>query len=750
MAERLRAAEQDERTDQGKGTEQGEGIEQERTEQSEQTSQEAKENAEQGKRRAGRELGAKILTGVGFQDRQKEIVESSLEKEKARGEKLSGGNMMRRNLAYLGRLERMIDKHGNALEKKLWDASVEKLIVEPEEIEESYWKSQERILRDEGQGRKLSDYEKELLTEEIQKRQRESLKSWANYLGDERAPYPLWFKVYAWDGMSKMGVFDKEEKEFKKRNEHTVAPYPKLNAAVLAKVYGAVDDFYKYKNNKDKTEGKSTAEERDQKLDALVQSGNFNKLYSKFLLEQKVIPKTPERTEDVHGEWVEYLPGQEEELANAAEGTPWCVADPGTGRNYLEHGVYSLENNDWADDYDEEGNGENGAKFILFHLEDPETGSLAENACASIRLGTDGRVAEISGLNEGQALEDSLVPIVEEKVKTLPGGEEFLEAFADKKKLIALDRKMEAGEELTRGELEFVFEKNRPIKTLDTYNRDGDPRVQELRNYFLSHIEEYSADDVRSVALYTGGKNIDKNFDYFIEIGVDPAELVKAMNDAEAVYNHIDRLIELKVDVNDLTRSLGGYSATICDMLIKKGVDHQILLENMGEISVDDNFDKLLGLGIDPELILKNMDPMYISQHGDQLIERGVDVNKIAEAMDGADVSFCFEWLRQQGADVDVLVSLMYDEAIEWRFDQLCELGANLNIMVKRLGPRGVHKLFERLVEYVPDQLDLEVLLDNTYLEDLQEYFDRLVELGADSKKLEQKISEIKKELEDD
>ncbi len=355
-----------------------------------------------------RHLGASVLSGAGFQERQAQIVDSSLAKEMARGETLSGKNGERRNLAYLTRLERMIDRYGTELERKLWDASVEKLIIAPEDIEEDYWKTQEQILRDEGRGRTISDEEKAVYAREVQRQQRESLHDWANYLGDEDAPYPLWFKVYAWDGMSKMGVFDKEKGEFKKRNKHTVAPYPRLNEAVLAKVYEAVVDFYKYKNTKDKTAGKTDAEERDKRLDALVQSGNFNKIYSKFLLEQKVLPKTPERTEDVQGEWVEYLPGQEEELAIAAEGTPWCVVASTVGRDYLNYGRHVADDGDagWDDDYDDEyyendDQWQNGAKFILFHLKDPETQVLADSACASIRLGCDGKVAEISGLNEG-------------------------------------------------------------------------------------------------------------------------------------------------------------------------------------------------------------------------------------------------------------------------------------------------------------------------------------------------------------
>ena len=54
-----------------------------------------------------------------------------------------------------------------------------------------------------------------VLTQDLQDKQRESFKCLAKYLGDEDAPYPMWFKLYAWDGVSKMGVFDKERGEFK-------------------------------------------------------------------------------------------------------------------------------------------------------------------------------------------------------------------------------------------------------------------------------------------------------------------------------------------------------------------------------------------------------------------------------------------------------------------------------------------------------------------------------------------------------
>ena len=542
-----------------------------------------------------RQLGAKILSRANFETRHQPIVESSLNKAHKKGERLPGKNSERRNYSYLNRIESLVDKYGNHLEKRLWNRSADKLIISPENITDDYWHIQEQILRDNGQGHTLSDREKQILIDDIRKTQRESLKSWSNYLGSEESPYPMWFKVYAWDGMSKMGVFDKEKQQFAKRDKHTVAPYPRLNPAALAKVYGVISDFY---NQPDESRYDENLE-RDIELEALVKSGNFNKLYSKILLSEKAIPKTPERTEDIHGKWVEYLPGEEEKLAAAAEGTPWCIADPGTGRNYLEHGTYDEWYDDEYDEYDDDEN--NKAKFILFHLRDPETNTLSSSACASIRLKPDGKVAEISGLNEGQALEDSLVPIVEEKVRSLPGGEEFLEAFADKKQLIALDRKMQNGEYLTKEELEFLYELNRPIKTLDTY-ADEDPRIKELKKQY--------------------------GLDYALRQGVDPGQIV--MKDGYWAAQHLDDLISSGADINQLVPLFSNYR--IVDHLedfISHGADIDIITSCLKPDDIIENIDILNKhqADIDINEIASKLTPGSIIKHYDILSSHGVNVD---------------------------------------------------------------------------------------------------------------------------
>lgn len=352
------------------------------------------------------ELGAKVLSLVNFESKHKDIVESSFDKARNNHDKLPGKNNERRNYAYLSRLNSLIEKHGDNLEQRLWQTSASKVIIKPEDITDRYWKQQEQILRNEGQGRTLSNYEKDYLANEIIAEQERTIAPWVNYLSDKDCPYPTWFKVYAFDGLSRMGLYNDNTKEFEKRDKHTVGGFPNLNPEVLAKVYSHINDFFSQDSS-----AWFEKHPEDEKLSVLVKSGNFNKLYSKELLDAKTIMKTPERTEDIQGDWFEYKLGDEEQISRLAEGTRWCIADPHTANNYLRSGT--CRNNGAEEDYDDD----NKARFFIFRLKtDQSKDGYADNGSASIRLGPDGNVAEVSGLNDGQAIEDALVPIVQEKV----------------------------------------------------------------------------------------------------------------------------------------------------------------------------------------------------------------------------------------------------------------------------------------------------------------------------------------------
>ena len=626
------------------------------------------------------EIGSKVLSLVNFESKHKDIVESSFNKARNNKEKLPGKNNERRNFAYLSRLDNMIEKHGDALEQKLWAASAENLVMDYEDIPDAYWKQQEQILRDNGQGRELSEYEKEILAEDLIDKQRQSITSWTNYLGDKNCPYPLWFKVYAFDGISKMSnALNLDDADYNRRDNTTALSFPKLNAEILAKVYRQINDFY----GVDKEDWLSKHSD-DDKLVSLVKSANFPKLYAKELVDTKVIIKTPERTEDIHGDWFEYKLGDEEEIASLAEGTGWCVVDPNVAHNYLTYGQYSnpeedeyeYDDDDWEDgeeydeeddDYDDDDQAEtyeddgikvenSEAKFIIFRLEDPNSpGVFASNGSASIRLDPNGIVDEVSGLNDGQAVEDALVPIVKEKALSLPGGEKYLQKFDDKQTLIRLDKKMEKGEDLTKEELSFLYELDRPIATLDTYNRK-DPRIPELRRKYNIEYALEKGIGVNELVPSLEPDNIAENLDYLLKHGadIDVNRLVSNL-DSEDIAHNLDVLLRNGADIDNIVNNMGSYDiAGNLDTLLKHGADIDALASNLGPIRICFKLGFFLRHGADINNIINNMDQKLIASNLGFLLGHGADANNVIRNLDEEDIKNNIDLLRIYGANLDM------------------------------------------------------------------------------------------------
>ena len=677
------------------------------------------------------EIGAKVLSLVNFESKHKDIVESSFNKARQNKEKLPGKNNERRNFAYLSRLDRMIEKHGDKVEQKLWAASAENLIMDYEDIPESYWKQQEQILRDNGQGRELSRYEKEILAEDLIDKQRESITSWANYLGDKNCPYPLWFKVYAFDGISKMSnALNLDDADYNRRDNTTALSFPKLNAEILAKVYRQINDFYGVDR-----ENWLAQHSDDEKLVSLVKSANFPKLYAKELVDTKVILKTPERTEDVHGDWFEYKLGDEEKIASLAEGTRWCVVDPNVAHNYLTYGQYSNpeedddydqdyeDDEDWEDDdyedddYDDDDQAETyehddvevenpEAKFIIFRLEDPNSpGVYASNGSASIRLDPDGTVAEVSGLNDGQAVEDALVPIVKKKALSLPGGEKYLQKFDDKQTLIKLDNKMKEGEDLTKEELSFLYELDRPIATLDTYNRE-DPRIPELKEKYGIEYALEKGIDVNELVPSLNPDDIAKNLDYLLEQGanINVDELASNL-DSVRIAKNLDSLLKHGADiyVDELVSSLDPDDiADNLGPLLKNGANVNNIINNMAYYAIIANLDYLLKHGADINNIVNHMHPEDIEKRLDYLLEHGTDINNIVNHMYPEDIERRLDYLLEHGVEIDVnkLVSDLDFLRIADNLDILLRNGADVDNVIKRLDKKGIKDNIDLLRKY--------------------------------------------------
>ena len=676
------------------------------------------------------EIGSKVLSLVNFESKHKDIVESSFNKARNKKEKLPGKNNERRNFAYLSRLDRMIEKHGDKVEQKLWAASAENVVMDYEDIPDAYWKQQEQILRDNGQGRELSRYEKEILAEDLIDKQRQSITSWANYLGDKNCPYPLWFKVYAFDGISKMSnTLNLDDADYNRRDNTTALSFPKLNAEILAKVYRNINEFY----GVDKEDWLSKHPD-DEKLVSLVKSANFPKLYAKELVDTKVILKTPERTEDIHGDWFEYKLGDEEEIASLAEGTRWCVVDPNVAHNYLVYGRYDHSRNTGANK-----ESSSKAKFIIFRLEDPNSpGVFASNGSASIRLDPDGKVAEISGLNNGQAVEDALVPIVKEKALSLPGGEKYLQKFDDKQTLIKLDNKMKEGEDLTKEELAFLYELDRPIATLDTYNRK-DPRIPELKQkYDLEYALEKGI-DVNKLASSLESEDIAKNLDTLMRHGADinVNELASSL-DPYDIVNNLGTLLRngADIDVNELASSLD-----IDDILLnlgtflKHGADINHIVNNMSPKNIADNLDTLLNSGadIDVNKLVLSLHPNTIIYRLGTLLRNGADIDVILSNLKPNQIPNDLDTLIKYGANIDIneLVSSLDADMILENLDTLLKHGADVNNIVSNINSSDIAYDLDTLLKYGAD-IDINELVSELRAFDIAYNLDSLLQHGAD------------------
>ena len=669
------------------------------------------------------EIGSKVLSLVNFESKHKDIVESSFNKARQNKEKLPGKNNERRNFAYLSRLDRMIEKHGDAIEQKLWAASAENVVMDYEDIPDSYWKQQEQILRDNGQGRELSRYEKEILAEDLIDKQRQSITSWANYLGDKNCPYPLWFKVYAFDGISKMSnALNLDEADYNRRDNTTALSFPKLNAEILAKVYRQINDFY----GVDKENWLSKHSD-DEKLVSLVKSANFPKLYAKELVDTKVIIKNPERTEDVHGDWFEYKLGDEEEIASLAEGTRWCVVDPNVAHNYLVYGEYGYSR---STEVDEESNSK--AKFIIFRLEDPNSpGIFASNGSASIRLDPNGIVDEISGLNEGQAVEDALVPIVKKKALSLPGGEKYLQKFDDKQTLIKLDNKRKEGEDLTKEELSFLYELDRPIATLDTYNRK-DPRIPELKEkYGIKYALEKGVDANKMVASLEP-YDLAKNLDSFVNHGADINNVVRKMY-SEDVVRKLDYLLKNGADTNNVVSKMDHYDiAKNLDTLLNHGADANNVVRKMEYYDIAKNLDTLLNHSADINNVVRKMGSSDIIKNLDYLLEHGADINNVVSNMSSDYVAKNLDFLLNHSADINNVVSNMNHYNIAKNLDTLLNHGADIDVnkLVSNMNSSCIINV-NSLLKHGAD-IDVNKLVSNLRFDYIADNLDTLLKHGAD------------------
>ena len=647
-------------------------------------------------------------------------------------EKIPGENPKdRKNYAYLERLDLAIERGGNKLEKRIWQESIKNFapIIEKENINNKSWLQLKKAFDDnrKGQGLPPIEYTESEMNkdyERLRQDQVDSINSWTEYLSNKEVSFPTWFKIYTFNSVIKMGRYNQLDGKYENRDKSTIAPYPKVSPAALALTLDAVNDFFGQDKEKWFTEHTD-----DDQLNAIVKSGNFGKIYTHFFKETyKPIP-TPERTEDIKGEWFDFYPGQETELAEAAQGTPWCIASEHQGAYYLKTNL-NIANNK--------------ARFKLFKLENESSvDGMSKTACASIRFNTEGKVDEISGLKNGdrQTIEDSLIPIVEQEVLKYPLNPEkhFKEKFRDKKELIRLQDKAKKGEEITLDEYAFLYEKNREIFTLDTY-KGPDLKIAELRNiYNLSRLlqgEDKDAIDqdlliqkLECVLEKTSSNDIVANFDTLLEKGFDINTILNKM-DSHGISCHIDTLLEKGIDINAIFNKLNSDDVSqSLDTLLEKGFDINTIFNKLNSHGISYNIDTFLEKGIDINTIFNKLDSYNISRTLDALLENGIDINTIFNKLDSYDITKNLTTLLENGIDVNVIFDKLDSYDITKNLDTFLEKGINFNTIFNKLGSYGISQSINTLLE---NGIDINVIFDKLDSYGVSYHLDTLLENGID------------------
>ena len=326
---------------------------------------------------------------------------------------------------------------------------------------ESYVERQWRIAREQGYGDiRVTDEMKRKMLEEIQSEQRKSIDRWLDYLNSADAMYPMWFKYYAFQGMIKLGHFDKEKKKFGKRTKDTTNPFIEVNPEILGQMYTILSKMI---------EKQELTEEETKTLE---KGESFQKLYTSLLIqmeENRIVNGI-----GVEGKWIKYEQGDNyQELWKSLQGknTGWCTAGEMTCKEQIEDG-----------------------DFYVYYTYDKD-GNPTEPRIAIRMDGTD-EIAEVRGIGRDQNLEPEMVQIVETKLKDFPNneGEIYQKKVHDMRLLTEIERKTNSNEELTQEEIIFLYELGTDI---DGFGWEKDPRIEEIIN------QRDSKEDIRKLDIET-------------------------------------------------------------------------------------------------------------------------------------------------------------------------------------------------------------------------------------------------------
>ena len=354
-----------------------------------------------------------------------------------------------RILNYFERLEEVHEKVAKS--KRENDVKILKkfyydlYIIKKENIPDSYFETQRRIMKERGYGDiEITPDRKNMLINQIIEDQKKSIDPWIEYfLFDEEAKsYEIWEKYWVFEGLQKLGKYNKETLAFSKRDKSTSYPFPPVDKEAIFETIKLMEEYIKNKTT-------------DDEIKQALGTGNFKALYE-YSIKQIMNKKVSRKSNKTEGKWIKYEQGSDyNKLRDSLQTyyTGWCTA---AGENFAKN---QLENGDF---------------YVYYSLDEKGDAKVPRIA---IRMKGKNKIGEIRGIADNQNMEPEMIPILEEKLKEFPDRDKYLKKEKDMKMLTLIDNKVNKNEELTKEELMFLYEIE---ENIEGFGWEKDPRIDEI------------------------------------------------------------------------------------------------------------------------------------------------------------------------------------------------------------------------------------------------------------------------------
>lgn len=344
---------------------------------------------------------------------------------------------------YLLRLENI---HKKAYENermllKLKNAYYRKYVIDEKTFPEEYFEKQKQIAFKKGLGElTYSDEQKKEIIDSKINDQKESLSKWIDFL-KQNEELPMWFKFWAFQGIVKLGAYNKKDTKFNRRTPKTTLPFIEVNEEVLKEVYKYINNYLE-----------KGVVPNDEFLEKLVKDGNFKKLFTHFYVEH-LNNKKSETNKNV-GVWKTFKKGSDPNLLIESIdkfNTGWCISKTHDANKYIKKGdVHIYFTND--------------------------QNNLPNIPRIAITM-TDLDIHEVRGIDHRQNIEPELAKVASDKLKEFPYSEEFEQKTNDMRLLTDIYTKNKKGESLSKEELEFLYQIKRLIYS---FGEKEDPRIKKI------------------------------------------------------------------------------------------------------------------------------------------------------------------------------------------------------------------------------------------------------------------------------